>query len=183
MEIQKLPLSGITNKPRSTLVLYVNEYGAKGDGFTDDTKALEDIWKIACSSSSKSKIVIPAQYSVLVRPIQFAGPCRSKVTIAILGSILAPKSPDVWDGLNKQKWIYFIGVKNLIIEGHGVVNGMGREWWVRSCKVNTTNPCQHAPTVSSIMFLEQHICFCFYLQKVNFYPDMLIDTDAGHDIS
>lgn len=41
-EMQKLPLSGITNKPRSRkttlIVLYVNEYGAKGDGFTDDTK-------------------------------------------------------------------------------------------------------------------------------------------------
>lgn len=38
LEIQKLPISGITNKPSSTLVLYVNEFGAKGDGFTDDTK-------------------------------------------------------------------------------------------------------------------------------------------------
>lgn len=70
--------------------------------------------------------------------------------VQILGSILAPKCPDVWDGLNKQKWIYFIGVKNLIIEGHGVVNGMGREWWVRSCKVNTTNVLLYfLPMVSS----------------------------------
>lgn len=38
LEIQKLPRSGITNKPSSTLVLFVNEFGAKGDGFTDDTK-------------------------------------------------------------------------------------------------------------------------------------------------
>ncbi|XP_074358570.1 putative polygalacturonase At1g80170 isoform X1 [Apium graveolens] len=166
LEIQKLP-----NKPTSTLlVLFVNEFGAKGDGFTDDTKALKDIWKIACSSSSKSKIVIPAQYSVLVRPIQFAGPCRSKVTITILGSILAPKCPDVWDGLNKQKWIYFIGVKNLIIEGHGVVNGMGREWWARSCKVNTTNPCQHAPTAMTF-----HRCENLKVRNL-----MIIDSQQMH---
>lgn len=38
LAIQKLPISGITNKPSSTLVLYVNDFGAKGDGFTDDTK-------------------------------------------------------------------------------------------------------------------------------------------------
>ncbi|EHA8591723.1 putative polygalacturonase [Cocos nucifera] len=23
---------------------------------------------------------------------------------------------------------------------------MGQEWWARSCKINATNPCQHAPT-------------------------------------
>ncbi|KAK1356426.1 Polygalacturonase [Heracleum sosnowskyi] len=166
----ELPLSGITNIPGSTLVLFVNEFGAIGDGFTDDTKALEDIWNIACSSSSKSKIVIPAQYSVLVRPIQFAGPCRSKVTITILGSILAPKCPDVWDGLNKQKWIYFIGVKNLIIEGHGVVNGMGKEWWFRSCKVNRTNPCQHAPTAMTF-----HRCENLKVRNL-----MIIDSQQMH---
>ncbi|XP_063943199.1 probable polygalacturonase At1g80170 isoform X3 [Daucus carota subsp. sativus] len=165
--------SAITNIPRSrktTLVLYVNEFGAQGDGFTDDTEALEEIWKVACSSSLRAEIVIPSQYSVLVRPIQLAGPCRSRVTITILGSILAPKSPDVWDGLNKQKWIYFTGVNNLLVQGHGVVNGMGREWWVRSCKVNTTNPCQHAPTAMTF-----HRCENLKVRNL-----MIIDSQQMH---
>lgn len=117
--------------------------------------------------------------------------------LQISGSIVAPKNPDVWEGLDRHKWLYFIGVKNLIIEGGGIINGRGEEWWTRSCKVNMTNvllicyltfttiffsfvssfflslfflyknyitsfnpffwqPCRHAPTVSYVMFLEQH---------------------------
>uniref|UniRef100_A0A0V0I5L0 endo-polygalacturonase n=1 Tax=Solanum chacoense TaxID=4108 RepID=A0A0V0I5L0_SOLCH len=101
---------------------------------------------MACSSPSHAKIVIPAGYSFLVRHINFAGPCRSKVSIRIAGTILAPKDPEVWDDLNPRKWLYFFRVKHLTVEGGGIINGMGQEWWARSCKVNRTNPCHHAPT-------------------------------------
>ncbi|CAN4098401.1 unnamed protein product [Withania somnifera] len=131
---------------KSITLLYVNEFGAKGDGMTDDTKIFQDVWKMACSSPLRPKIIVPIGYSFLVRPIDFAGPCRSKVSLLIEGSIVAPKDPKVWDGLDARKWLYFLKVRHLTVQGGGTINGMGHKWWATSCKINTTNPCRHAPT-------------------------------------
>ncbi|XP_049393549.1 probable polygalacturonase At1g80170 [Solanum stenotomum] len=143
--LQLLPASA-SLRSKSESLFQVNDFGAAGDGITDDTKSFKDVWDMACSSPSHAKIVIPAGYSFLVRHINFAGPCRSKVSIRIAGTILAPKDPEIWDDLNPQKWLYFFRVKHLTVEGGGIINGMGQEWWARSCKVNRTNPCHHAPT-------------------------------------
>lgn len=143
--LQLLPASA-SLRSKSESLFQVNDFGAAGDGITDDTKSFKDVWDMACSSPSHAKIVIPAGYSFLVRHINFAGPCRSKVSIRIAGTILAPKDPEVWDDLNPRKWLYFFRVKHLTVEGGGIINGMGQEWWARSCKVNRTNPCHHAPT-------------------------------------
>ncbi|KAF5954591.1 hypothetical protein HYC85_007447 [Camellia sinensis] len=102
-------------------------------------QALKDVWKVACSLSSRPKIVVPVGHTYLVRPVDFAGPCRSKITLRISGTIVAPKDPDVWDGLNPRKWLYFHGVNHLTVEGGGIIDGMGQEWWSRSCKINKTN--------------------------------------------
>ncbi|KAK6795499.1 hypothetical protein RDI58_008952 [Solanum bulbocastanum] len=136
--LQLLP-SSASLRTKSESLFQVNDFGAAGDGITDDTRSFKDIWDMACSSPSHAKIVIPAGYSFLVRHINFAGPCWSKVSIRIAGTILAPKDPEVWDGLNPQKWLYFFKVKHLTVEGGGIINGMGQEWWARSCKVNRTN--------------------------------------------
>ncbi|KAL2243454.1 UNVERIFIED_CONTAM: putative polygalacturonase [Sesamum indicum] len=65
-----------------TAVLSIDDFGAKGDGFSDDTKSFQDVWKVACSSPSRAKIVIPVDKFYLVRPTDFTGPCRSKVTLS-----------------------------------------------------------------------------------------------------
>ncbi|XP_059303575.1 probable polygalacturonase At1g80170 isoform X1 [Lycium ferocissimum] len=156
----------------------VNDFGAIGDGITDDTNSFKDAWHMACNSPSRAKIVIPGGYSFLVRPINFAGPCRSKVTIRIEGTILAPKDSAVWDGLNPRKWIYFVKVKHLTIEGGGIINGMGQEWWAKSCKVNRTNPCHHAPTA-----LTFHRCNNLKVRKIKIFNSQqmhLAFTDCKH---
>nr|QDK56826.1 polygalacturonase [Mangifera indica] len=143
----ELPRSGSNRtRPRSKRVLFVGDFGARGDGLYDDTEAFEIVWKLACSFSSRTRIVIPAGYTSLIRPIDFCGPCKSKVTLVISGTIIAPKDPDAWKGLNTRKWLYFHGVNHLTVEGGGTINGMGWEWWARSCKINPANPCRHAPT-------------------------------------
>ncbi|KAI8544344.1 hypothetical protein RHMOL_Rhmol08G0289300 [Rhododendron molle] len=143
----RLPHSGASrSRPRSKRVFCVNDFGAKGDGVNDDTKAFEDVWKLVCSFPSRAKVVIPAGKTYLVRPIIFEGPCRSKLTLEISGTIIAPEDPDAWAGLNPQKWLEFQRVNHLTVEGGGIIEGMGQEWWARSCKINTTNPCHHAPT-------------------------------------
>uniref|UniRef100_A0A2N9IBT4 endo-polygalacturonase n=1 Tax=Fagus sylvatica TaxID=28930 RepID=A0A2N9IBT4_FAGSY len=104
----QLPLSGSTRtRPRSRRVLFVGDFGAQGDGVHDDAKAFKDAWELACSFSGRIRIVIPAGNTFHIHPIDIAGPCRSKITIQISGTIVAPKDPDAWHGLNPRKWLYF----------------------------------------------------------------------------
>ncbi|KAL6134360.1 hypothetical protein ACLB2K_066592 [Fragaria x ananassa] len=143
----QLPHSGSTRtRLRSKRVLFLGDFGAKGDGITDDSKAFQNAWEVACSIPTRTRILIPSGRTYLIHPVDIAGPCRSKVTLMISGTIIAPISPDAWIGLNPRKWLYFHGVNHLTIEGGGTVDGMGQEWWARSCKTNSTNPCRHAPT-------------------------------------
>ncbi|KAM7256458.1 hypothetical protein ACFE04_012199 [Oxalis oulophora] len=117
-------------------------------GFEDcgAAMALKHAWGVACSSPSRIVLEIPAGNTSLIHPIDFSGPCISKVTLRISGTIVAPKDPSVWDTLNPRKWLYFNGVNHLTIEGHGLIDGNGQEWWDSSCKINQTNPCRPAPT-------------------------------------
>ncbi|KAK7851186.1 putative polygalacturonase [Quercus suber] len=136
----QLPLYGTTRtRPRSKRVLFIGDFGAQGDGVNDDTEAFKDAWEVACSLSGRIRIVLPTEYMFLIHPIEFIGPCRSKVTIQISGTIVAPEDPDAWQDLSHRKWLYFQGVNHLTIEGGGTINGMGQEWWARSCKTNSTN--------------------------------------------
>ncbi|KAH0659177.1 hypothetical protein KY289_027925 [Solanum tuberosum] len=86
-----------------------------------------------------------------LEPKEMASPMtlRSKVSLIIEGSIVAPKDPKVWDKLDAHKWLYFVKVRHLTVQGGGTINGMGQKWWATSCKINTTNPCRHAPTAMS----------------------------------
>ncbi|KAG9459669.1 hypothetical protein H6P81_004177 [Aristolochia fimbriata] len=130
----------------SKRVVSVDSYGAKGDGISDDTQAFKDAWEVVCSMTFRPILKVPGGKTYLIGPVDFGGTCVSKVTLKILGTIVAPKEPEVWDGLNPRKWLYFHGVDYLSVEGGGLINGMGEKWWAQSCKVNRTKPCQHAPT-------------------------------------
>ncbi|KAJ0007205.1 hypothetical protein Pint_30079 [Pistacia integerrima] len=164
-------------------------------------QAFENAWKLACSFSSRIGVIIeiPAGYTSLIRPIDFFGPCKSKVTLVISGTIVAPEDPDAWKGLNHRKWLYFHGVNHLTVEGGGTINGMGWEWWARSCKINPANPCQPAPTavtfhkcknliVKNLMIVnsqQMHISFSSCLRVVTsqlkvIAPAVSPNTDGIH---
>ncbi|XP_023637895.1 probable polygalacturonase At1g80170 isoform X2 [Capsella rubella] len=152
-----------STRPRSERVLHVGNFGAKGNGFTDDTKAFEEAWKAACSSKAKTRILVPENYTSLVRPIDLSGPCKARLTLQISGTIIAPDDPDAWEGLNRRKWLYFHGLSRLTVEGGGTVNGMGQEWWRRSCKHNHSNA------------LTFHKCKNMRLENIN-----VIDSQQMH---
>ncbi|XXG62547.1 hypothetical protein AAC387_Pa05g0881 [Persea americana] len=129
----------------------VNDHGAKGDGVTDDTKALINAWEVACSFHSRTTLEIPGGKVYLIGQVDFGEHCRSKLTLIYydikdLITIVAPEDPHFWDGSNPRKWLYFHGVDHLVIKGNGTINGMGMKWWEQSCKRNPDNPCRHAPT-------------------------------------
>ncbi|MQL85856.1 hypothetical protein Taro_018381 [Colocasia esculenta] len=120
----------------STNVVNVNDYGAKGDGSSDDTTAFTNAWKAACSSSVAATLFVPASKTYLLKPITFAGSCKSNILVQIKGTILASPKVSDWSGTDRKRWIVFDGVKNLMVEGGGTFDGNGQIWWKNSCKVD-----------------------------------------------
>ncbi|XP_031107674.1 probable polygalacturonase At1g80170 isoform X1 [Ipomoea triloba] len=115
----------------------VVDYGAKGDGMTDDSQAFLNAWKDACSSNThrSPQVIIPAGSTFLVKPVQFNGPCMSKHTVFLVsGTVVAPGSPPDWNGLDTSQWLSFNGVNGLIVDGGGIIDGQGKKWWDQSCR-------------------------------------------------
>ncbi|CAK9184876.1 unnamed protein product [Ilex paraguariensis] len=128
----------------SANTINVDDFGAKGDGTHDDTQAFQMAWQKACSSTG-AILVVPQKKNYLLKPIRFSGPCKSKLTMQIYGTITA--SSDRLDYKTQDKhWLIFDSIQNLIVEGGGVINGNGKIWWQNSCKINKALPCKDAPT-------------------------------------
>ncbi|KAL2479987.1 Polygalacturonase ADPG1 [Abeliophyllum distichum] len=129
----------------STKTINVHNFGAQGDGRSDDTKAFQKAWEEACSSSSAVNILVPKGKNYLLKPITFSGPCKSEITIQIAGTLVASNDRSDYskDG---RHWLLFDSVQNLIVEGGGTINGNGNVWWQNSCKINKAKTCKDAPT-------------------------------------
>ncbi|KAL3018028.1 hypothetical protein AAZX31_05G006000 [Glycine max] len=93
----------------------VLDYGAKGDGHADDTKAFEDAWAAACKVEG-STMVVPSDSVFLVKPISFSGPNFMQLD----GKIVAPTSSEAWGS------------------GKVVIDGQGSVWWNDSPTYNPT---------------------------------------------
>ncbi|PRQ44662.1 putative polygalacturonase [Rosa chinensis] len=112
----------------------VHDFGAKGDGETDDTEAFVKAWKVACSSKNAAVLVVP-QKIYWLKPIRFSGPCLSQLMVQIVGTLEA--SDDRSDFRQDGKhWLIFDSVRKLLLDGGGTINGNGKEWWQNSCKIN-----------------------------------------------
>ncbi|KAI3737924.1 hypothetical protein L2E82_27940 [Cichorium intybus] len=112
----------------------VMNYGAKGDGKTDDTKAFQEAWQQLCNDvGPKSRLTIPLTKTFLVGPINFQGPCKSpSIHLRILGTIVAPDNPSSWNNCETGAWLFFANVNGLIIDGDGTIDGRGNAWWTKS---------------------------------------------------
>ncbi|GLT31912.1 hypothetical protein SLA2020_066120 [Shorea laevis] len=106
----------------------VIDYGAKGDGHTDDAKAFQAAWAAACKVEA-STLMVPSGSVFLVGPISFSGPtCQANIIFQIDGKIVAPPSSGAWKpGL--MQWIEFTKLKGITIRGKGIIDGQGSVWW------------------------------------------------------
>ncbi|KAK6912206.1 Glycoside hydrolase, family 28 [Dillenia turbinata] len=134
----------------------VLDYEAVGDGETDDTLAFLSAWNDTCNDDDSEEwptMVIPEGKTYLVKPITFAGPCKSGVQVQIEGTIKAPSEVSAWEGLDNGKWILFKDLKSgLNIYGSGSVDGSGKAWWDQSCKYHPGKGCTKlAPTAIKII--------------------------------
>ncbi|KAF5198643.1 Polygalacturonase [Thalictrum thalictroides] len=131
----------------------VVDYGAVGDGYTENSQAFLRVWDIACHLvfAETANMIIPEGMTFLVNPLLFEGPCKPKeINFKIFGTIISPK-PSAWKGIDSTQWLAFRRVSGLIVDGYGTINGRGSSWWSLSCKNNHREACiTSAPTVSRI---------------------------------
>ncbi|XP_061354033.1 polygalacturonase QRT2-like [Gastrolobium bilobum] len=131
----------------SQRMVIVDDYGAKPNDEGDDTRAFEKAWNVACSTGSV--LVVPEKSVYYLKLITFSGPCQLNTAFTIRGEIIAWPDMSAYESTGKsglKYWIMFYGVTNLIVDGGGIINGNGRNWWLNSCKINKNLPCKDAPT-------------------------------------
>ncbi|CAL8141889.1 unnamed protein product [Prunus armeniaca] len=123
------------NSGGNSNVFNVLDYGAKGDGKADDTKAFETAWAAACKVQA-STINVPSGSVFLVKPISFSGPnCEPNIVFQLDGKIIAPTSSGDW-GSGLLQWLEFTKLKGISIKGKGVIDGQGSVWWSDSPTYN-----------------------------------------------
>ncbi|XP_031487863.1 polygalacturonase ADPG1-like [Nymphaea colorata] len=127
----------------------VINFGAVGDGKTDDTQAFLKAWTAVCGTTRAATLFVPGWRTFLVGSSQFNGPCQSNsVRVMVIGNISAPSSLSAWVGKNRYAWLSFNRVHGLTIEGPGTLNGQGANWWL--CRQKPEQPCSSAPVALMI---------------------------------
>ncbi|KAK9279137.1 hypothetical protein L1049_012814 [Liquidambar formosana] len=111
----------------------VVNFGAIGDGRSDDTDAFIRAWQAVCGCTGGGgtpTLIVPQGKTFLLQSVRFQGPCEStSVHVQVLGSLLAPNTLDAWRNYKGDSWLSFSKVGNLIIDGNGLINGRGSFWW------------------------------------------------------
>ncbi|XP_039116141.1 polygalacturonase At1g48100-like [Dioscorea cayenensis subsp. rotundata] len=115
----------------SSSVFNVLDFGAKGDGLTDDTKAFQAAWAASCKVEA-STMIIPSELEFLVGPISFSGPyCQPNIVFQLDGKIIAPTNPKAW-GSGLLQWLEFTKLRGITIRGNGIIEGQGSVWWTNT---------------------------------------------------
>ncbi|WCJ30232.1 Pectin lyase-like superfamily protein [Euphorbia peplus] len=112
----------------------VKDYGAVGDGATENYNAFLNAFKDLCEAKNDNEEEIPTlivpEGSYILKPLRFKGPCKSKaIHIKVIGNIVAP-SGDKWPNCDTHCWIVFESVHGLTLDGSGSFDGQGSTWWV-----------------------------------------------------
>ncbi|KAG7014865.1 putative polygalacturonase, partial [Cucurbita argyrosperma subsp. argyrosperma] len=88
----------------------VLDYGATGNGKTDDSEAFLKAWNDACAATEDNPtLYAPFGKTYLLKPLKFQGPCKSK---QLGGTLMAP-SKDEWPSDGEDKWVQFYDVDSL----------------------------------------------------------------------
>ncbi|XP_010480327.1 PREDICTED: exopolygalacturonase clone GBGE184, partial [Camelina sativa] len=101
----------------------ITKFGAVGNGATNSFKAFLNTWIQVCNSPVPATLLVP-KGDFLAGPVIFAGPCKSKVTVDVQGTVIATTS-----GYATPEWILFERVDNVLLTGTGTFHGKGEDVW------------------------------------------------------
>ncbi|CAH1450185.1 unnamed protein product [Lactuca virosa] len=120
-------------------VVNIKTKGAKGDGKTDDSKAIVSAWKEACGGVAPSSMLIPPGTYMVFPPIDLIGPCKGPIEIKATGAIM--KAPPELKKFTTAYWISIRNVNKLTMIG-GTYNGQGEQTWKQNlCPDGGPGPC------------------------------------------
>ncbi|CAL5338314.1 unnamed protein product [Camellia sinensis] len=118
-------------KQSPSTVFNVLDFGARGDGICDDTKAFQAAWAAACKVEA-STMMVPSEFTFLVGPISFSGSnCNPNIVFQLEGTIIAPMSSKAW-GSGLLEWLEFTKMIGITVQGTGTIDGRGSVWWQES---------------------------------------------------
>ncbi|XP_052165953.1 exopolygalacturonase-like [Oryza glaberrima] len=130
----------------------VRNYGAKGNGQTDDSKALMTAWKAACAATGAVTLVLPPG-TYYIGPVQFHGPCSKATTMTFLMQGTLKAATDLKRFGND--WVEFGWVNHLIVSGQNgaAFDGQGAASWpFNKCPIR--KDCKVLPT--SVLFVNNN---------------------------
>eukprot|EP01084_Bolivina_argentea_P067051 122209_1 len=106
----------------------VMDYGAKGDGSTNDTKAVQDAINSCFAHGSSSQVYLPSSKTFLVGPLTIQQKCDNcAFTINSSSTLLFSNDRSKWP--NNMPCLTIEHQTNFIFEGPGTVDGQGKIWW------------------------------------------------------
>lgn len=134
------------SRPSTSLSLYnVVRYGAKPDGASDSTSGFTKAWALACSSVVPPMVYVP-RGKFVINAVIFDGPCRSRVTFKIDGTILAPSN---YRNIgNSGYWIMFRNVNGISVYGGTIDARAASLWACRMAGKSCPNPAKVRDTMA-----------------------------------
>eukprot|EP00045_Choanoeca_perplexa_P004735 m.40201 g.40201 ORF g.40201 m.40201 type:complete len:411 (+) comp12732_c0_seq1:36-1268(+) len=121
----------------------VTDYGAVGDGVSNDTLAILNA-VTACSQfkpNSNRTVVFPPGHNFATWPLYLSGKQWSNMTYRINGNITNMATPPTWPGSTKPAILAFKDVSNVVMTGSGWIDGRGKPWWsIRKLKPESFAP-------------------------------------------
>ncbi|XVF05906.1 hypothetical protein REPUB_Repub06bG0002300 [Reevesia pubescens] len=174
------------NNPSS--IFNVLDFGAIGDGMTDDTQAFKLAWDMACQNES-AVLLVPDGHSFMLQSTIFTGPCKTAdIVFQIDGTIMPPDGPDSWPrNSSKRQWLVFYRINGMAMQGGGLINGRGEKWWDLPCKphkgINGTTMPGPGPCDSPVairFFMSSNLTVKGL--KIKNSPQFNFRFDACHDV-
>ena len=129
--------------PTRALTLDIRQFGAKGDGVTDNSVAFREAMEAASRAAGGAEVLLPPG-SWLTAPFNLTSHLTLNVSRG--ATLLASEDPDAWPiivplpsygqgrdhvGPRRTSFLHGINLSDVAILGGGVVDGQGRGWWAR----------------------------------------------------
>lgn len=111
-------------------------------------QAFTKAWKEACEWKGNPSVYVPFG-TFYLGGVTFTGPCKSRISFIIKGTLLAPKEADV---IKQDTWIIFKYVDYLTVSGGGILDGQGSySWPLNDCHKNPN--CRTLPMNIGFQFV------------------------------